>query len=292
MDRQRDKRIVITLGSNYVGLKEKYDVLMRMFLNENEIEYYKKYFLFVESIILRVSSMPTVEQEMKDKLSIQGGNRPTLQVNRCITEAFRSEELPDFFILEEDTLKIMRLKIWKANTLHCSLAFMGKYYGKQFIYECARDDQISKYAFYASEEGDNALAKLYGASTKYSEADLTDTWKSYQDDNLQDFVDRVGADPIRKLSRNERFIGPALLCMKYHIFPYFICKCAAYGFFYSDKTNGDIVSKVKEEGIEKTIETVCGLNLMEQNEKLIYDMILHSYYEILQENPVRKLTCK
>ena len=35
-------------------------------------------------------------------------------------------------------------------------------------------------------------------------------------------VDRVCADPIRKLGHDERFIGPALLCLKYGMLPYFL----------------------------------------------------------------------
>ena len=42
--------------------------------------------------------------------------------------------------------------------------------------------------------------------------------------NLKDAFTRVAADPKTKLSRDNRFVGPALLCMKHHILPFYLAK--------------------------------------------------------------------
>lgn len=287
----QNSKMTITLGANYVGLYDKYDELFRKQLTGSELCFYEANVNLVESIILRVSSMGTEEQRLDDELSVQGGNRGTLQVNKVITRTICQENLPKFFILEEDTLRIMKLKIWRHNTLHCSLAFMGKYNDNKYIYEAARDDFISKCAFYASEEGDMGLASIYGAEVLPSKGELIGTWDSYRDDSIKDTISRVARDPMRKLSRNERFIGPALLCIENGILPYYICKGAAYGFFYEDYDDIKSIKlkeKVSELGIEKAIETVCGLDLSKDNEKIIFDMILKSYNE-LTINPIEKL---
>ena len=80
--------------------------------------------------------------------------------------------------------------------------------------------------------------------------------------NLQDMLSRVAADPKKKLSRNNRFVGPALLCIKHHILPFYLAKGIAYGFLYreeSDPASVEITDYVEKYGIEKALETYCGL---------------------------------
>lgn len=284
-------KTTITLGANYVGLYDKYNELIRKKLKQNEIPFYQDNVNLVESIILRVSSKGTQKQLENDELAIQGGNRATLQVNKTITKTIPKDELPNFFILESDTLKIMKLKIWRHNTLHCTLAFIGKYLEKDFIYESACDDYASKCAFYASEEGDKGLATVYGEDVLPTKNDLKGTWDSYRDNSIKDTIKRVGRDPLRKLSRNERFIGPALLCVENNILPYYICKGASYGFLYVDNDDENslkLKEMISKNGIEKTIEEVCELDLSNQNEKIIFDLILKSYKEITK-NPIEDL---
>jgi mannitol-1-phosphate/altronate dehydrogenase len=48
---------------------------------------------------------------------------------------------------------------------------------------------------------------------------------------FRDRIDRVVRQPIRKLGKGDRFLGPALLCLKHGIMPFFILRAAAYGFF-------------------------------------------------------------
>lgn len=42
---------------------------------------------------------------------------------------------------------------------------------------------------------------------------------------------------------------------------------------------------IREQGIEKTIADVCQLDLSQANDKVVYDLILQSYKEIISYNP-------
>ena len=69
--------------------------------------------------------------------------------------------------------------------------------------------------------------------------------------NIKDAFTRVAADPKTKLSRDNRFVGPALLCMKHHILPFYLAKGIAYGFLYRDESDIasiEITNYVKEHG--------------------------------------------
>ena len=96
--------------------------------------------------------------------------------------------------------------------------------------------------------------------------------------NLKDAFTRVAADPKTKLSRDNRFVGPALLWRNI-IFCHFIWQRIAYGFLYRDESDIasiEITNYVKEHGIEKAIEVYCGLT---ENEWELKQLIMAQYKE-------------
>ncbi len=99
----------------------------------------------------------------------------------------------------------------------------------------------------------------------------------------------MGNDPLRKLRKNDRFIGAALNAIEHGITPVYICQNAAYGFFFHNE--GDIRTDhfhetVKTLGVEGAIKSICGLNLENEYEKIVYDLILAKYRELIKENPI------
>lgn len=280
----------ITLGANYIGILQYFEAGLQKSLSDEEINYQKKYTPLVESIILRASTYPSALQEHDDSLAIQGDDWDYLQVEQSAFNFRAGFTVPNFFLMEDDVLKLMYLKIWIGNTLHCSYAFLGHYHGLKYTYESTRHDYVSRCAFYASNEGYRALAIKYGLPLPQPKEEIDETINYYKNESLKDSLLRVAANPIRKLGRNERFIGPALLCMEYGVLPAFICRNAAYGFVYkneSDLESVELMQMVKDNGIEKTVEKVCQLDLSNEKEKLIHGLIVAQYKAICDENPVR-----
>ena len=192
-------------------------------LSGEEREYLNTYMPLVESIIRRASSYPTEEQKKVDELAIQGDCLNTLEVER---NAFRFGEghgLPKFFKMVDNVKREMIIKIWIGNTLHCSYAYLGQYYHLHSSFEAAVNDYVSKCSYYACEEAYNAVAKQLGLPMPRPVKEWQGIWTYYRNPSLQDTVLRIGADPIRKLSRNERFIGPALMSLENGDVPVFIC---------------------------------------------------------------------
>jgi mannitol-1-phosphate 5-dehydrogenase len=89
-------------------------------------------------------------------------------------------------------------------------------------------------------------------------------------------VERVGKDPIRKLSKNDRMIGAGLQCQKYGIKPVYISLGIAAGFLF-DAEEDVLASKVKEyiliNGIEAAITEFCGLD----DSNSMFEMIVKFY---------------
>ena len=107
--------------------------------------------------------------------------------------------------------------------------------------------------------------------------------------DVYDALNRVGADPIRKLGRNDRFIGPALLAIKAGKVPFFLARGAAYGFFFTNEADPaacEIQEYIKQNGIEKAVEKYCELDLSDRDENLLYQLIIGNYYEIIEKEPM------
>jgi mannitol-1-phosphate 5-dehydrogenase len=59
------------------------------------------------------------------------------------------------------------------------------------------------------DETKELLVRKHGFSEDEQQAYIDKTLKRVTDPNLRDSCDRVGRGPLRKLSRHERFVGPA-----------------------------------------------------------------------------------
>ena len=81
----------------------------------------------------------------------------------------------------------------------------------------------------------------------------------------REYITRVALDPIRKLSRNDRLTGIAMICMENNIECPNLIKAIAYGMSYDCKE--DISAKkiqnlILEKGIKKAISDVIGVDEM------------------------------
>lgn len=291
----KDKQFALVIGANYIGLKEYFESAFDKNFNEIEKDYYNKHCVLAEQIIYRVSSFPTPEQKKIDEISVQNDVVDYLQVNTSQFAKADKIRKPSFFKDEDDTAKFMHCKIWNVNTSHCSLAYLGQYYGYKDVCDAANDPSISKLAWYASKEAYAGLAARYNLPEEQDVEDVLGLWKWYQDVTMKDTVERVGNDPIRKLRKGDRFVGAALNALNYGILPIHICQNAAYGFYFhneGDSRTDRLHQMIKENGIEKTIQEVCGLDLNVPNEKLVYDIILSKYYDLAKDDPVTEYLSK
>lgn len=290
--KELNRQFLLVVGANYIGLYDYFNKAFSESLHETEKEYFDKYCVLIESVIYRVSSWPDTEQKAQDELSVQSDCFDVLWVNTEHVKKADKVRLPAFFENMDDTLQYMHCKIWNVNTSHCSLAYIGQYYGYENVCDAANDDMIRRLAYFASKEAYAGLAKRYDLPEEQDKKFVVELWKWYCDRTMKDSVIRVGNDPLRKLRRNDRFIGAAMNALDYGIIPIHICQNAAYGFYFhneGDPRSDRMHEMINEFGIEYTIKKICGLNPEKnEKEKLIYDLILAKYYDLAKENPVDK----
>ncbi|MCI8292923.1 MAG: hypothetical protein HFH53_05230 [Hespellia sp.] len=152
-------------------------------------------------------------------------------------------------------------KIWCGNMVACLLAFMGSYYGLTNTVDCAKDERFIHVAKKAIRESIEALTKKY----RFLADDNDESMRfllDVLDMPVNDSVYRVTNRQIKKLSHDDRFIGPALMCYEQGIVPENIAIGIAYGFkFYNpnDAESIELNDYLKENGLEKAMVHFCGL---------------------------------
>ena len=109
----------------------------------------------------------------------------------------------------DDLAPYIERKLFTVNTGHAATAYLGAQAGIEKISDALADPSIEAAVAKALEETSGILL----AKHEFDAADLADYRATiigrFRNPALPDTVWRVGRQPLRKLSRKERFIGPA-----------------------------------------------------------------------------------
>lgn len=100
-------------------------------------------------------------------------------------------------------------KLFTVNTGHATVAYTGFLRGATTISEAIGIPEVREAAEAALRETSAALTAKHGLPEEELAAYRTKILGRFANPYLVDEVTRVGREPIRKLGRNDRFIGPA-----------------------------------------------------------------------------------
>lgn len=279
--------MIITLGANYVGMKARFLQRLKALLTVEEQSWAKKHVVLLQSIVNRKNLLPNPEEQTEDRLRIVGDDKGILQVEKHpVLEKW--DDLPEWMILKENLEAAMAVKIWSNNVVQGSMAAVGMSKNLTDTYACAMDSDTAKWAFYAGEEGYEAVRREFHLPAR-SETDAKKMVNIFKNEEFKDSCYRIIRNPIRKLARNERFIGAALCALKNDVFPYFTLKCCAYMLLYNNESDPEAVElqkMIREKGVEKAIEKYCQLDLKKKDERIVAEMLKNFYLDIAGKNPV------
>ncbi|MDQ0278162.1 mannitol-1-phosphate 5-dehydrogenase [Arthrobacter silviterrae] len=100
-------------------------------------------------------------------------------------------------------------KLFTVNTGHASTAYFGRAAGLEKISDAMADPSVQARVRAVLEETKQLLVAKHGFAEAEQEAYVQKILVRFANEHLPDTVVRVGRAPLRKLSRHERFIGPA-----------------------------------------------------------------------------------
>jgi len=120
-------------------------------------------------------------------------------------------DTPDIFGVTwvDDLTPFIERKLFTVNTAHAAAAYHGIDRGWVSIREALATPELQAEVRAVLEETKTLLVAKHGFTPEEQQKYIEKTLVRISNPHLPDTCERVGRNPLRKLSRNERFIGPA-----------------------------------------------------------------------------------
>lgn len=109
----------------------------------------------------------------------------------------------------DDLAPYIERKLFTVNTGHATTAYFGAQAGIEKISDALADPAIAARVSATLEETSALLEAVHGLDAAELAAYRATILRRFANPALPDTVGRVGRQPLRKLSRHERFVGPA-----------------------------------------------------------------------------------
>mgnify|MGYP000906780523 CR=1 FL=1 len=118
--------------------------------------------------------------------------------------------------ITNQTARLQR-KLYIHNTGHAVCGYLGWLKGYTYIHEAAQDATIMTHISQAIHESGTAISMEHGFTAMDVQAYEDNLKERLVISALPDNIRRVIRQPIRKLGKEERFLGPLMLCEKFNL---------------------------------------------------------------------------
>lgn len=256
----------IVLCANIAHPAKEFAPLLHSKLSPTARDWVERRVGLAETVVLRIGIPPAEQYLAQDPLAVVTNGYSYLPVD--IT-AFRGDfpEVPGLTPTDQIEAEETR-KLYCHNMAHAALGYGGYLKGYTFVSEAGKDPEIAEEVQGALNEVARGLALEYSFSTDEMESFTAGILSYLSNPALPDTVARVGGDPKRKLRRTDRLIGPALMCRKHGVTPYYLMRNVAKAFMFGagpsplseDPSAGEVQKALRLNGIGWCLRELCGLH--------------------------------
>lgn len=198
------------------------------------------------------------------ELAIERGKLPDPKA-----EPIRNAEYVD------DLEMFLQRKIYMINCGHALSGYFGQVKGYEIVQDALRDKEIQKEVCAAVLESAAALEKKYGFSHEDLVAYMENMMlKRFLTPGVADPITRVSREPIRKISPNDRIMGPANQCEAYGLENRHLLKgvaCALKFYNQEDEQAVELQNYITEHGVGVAITKYTGLQKDSRMFRVIYE---------------------
>lgn len=162
----------------------------------------------------------------------------------------------------DNLMAFVERKLFTLNTGHCITAYLGAIKGHKTIREAIEDGDVRSDVKSAMQESGEVLISRYGFERDKHEAYIEKILGRFANPYLVDEVDRVGRQPLRKLSASDRLIKPLLGTIEYGSENKALLKGVAAALLYKNDDDPQAIElqdSMQNEGVVATIEKYTGL---------------------------------
>jgi len=164
--------------------------------------------------------------------------------------------------LTDNLMAFVERKLFTLNTGHAITAYLGQLAGHATIRDAILDEKVRAIVKGAMEESGAVLIKRYGFEAEKHAAYIQKILGRFENPYLQDDVERVGRQPLRKLSAGDRLIKPTLGTLEYQLPHANLVKGIAAALHYrsdQDPQAQELADLIDRLGVQATLAQVSGL---------------------------------
>ena len=267
----------ILLGENYFQPGQWLRKLIAEQLPPAKQEWFAREVGVVETVILRSTIDPTEEMKAIDPLSLKTQDMWELPADK---QAFVGDIPPIQGLSPNDNFQggLIR-KLFTYNGINAVIAYIGHLKGYVLLSEAAHDPEIVELARKSYQEVSEAICQRYGFDREEQRQFAEAAIAKYQRRDIVDPIERNARDPLRKLSRNDRLVGPACLAIEYSTTPVALSRAIAAALLYdvpSDPSSVSLQKIVREKSVRAALTEVCTIESASE----LADMIVINYQDL------------
>ncbi len=260
-EEKRSEPLNIILCENYYQPASWLRELVSEQLDPAEAAWFKEHIGLVETMVLRSCIEPTEEMKAQDPLSVKTQDMWEMPADQ---EAFIGP-IPQITGLapKEKFQASLTRKLFTYNASNAIFAYLGYLKGYKLLSDAANDPELIEVAQAASREAGAALSKRFGFDPEDQAKFAASAIAKYQKREIVDPIERNARDPVRKLSRNDRLVGPACLALEEGIRPAALSRGIAAALLYdepSDAAAQKIQAILRQSGLAKALKEICGMD--------------------------------
>lgn len=271
----------IIICENLMDANKVLEGMLKEQLTEEECKIFDEQVGLVEASIGRMVPVQTEEMKDGEPLRVCVEQYGFLPVDQS---AFKGEvpKIKNMIPFEPFDFFIKR-KLYIHNMGHATCAYLGDILGLEYIYQAIDQNEIYIIVRNAMEESAMALSAKYDVPLEDLMKHISDLLYRFTNAALKDTCKRVGGDPGRKLSPQDRLIGSSGLALCQGITPAYIAIGAAAAVHrYIEEAEG------MEQSPEQAKRVLSDVSELEADGELA-GLILDMYQMILEKRSLGEL---
>lgn len=271
----------IIICENLMDANKVLEGMLKEQLTEEECRIFDEQVGLVEASIGRMVPVQTEEMKDGEPLRVCVEQYGFLPVDQS---AFKGEvpQIKNMIPFQPFDFFIKR-KLYIHNMGHAACAYLGDILGLEYICQAIDQNEIYIIVRNAMEESAMALSARYDVPLGDIMRHISDLLYRFTNAALKDTCKRVGGDPGRKLSPQDRLIGSASLALHEGIIPAYIAIGGAAAVHrYIEETDG------VEQSLEQAERVLSEVSELEKGGELA-SLILNMYQMILEKKSLGEL---
>lgn len=169
----------------------------------------------------------------------------------------------------DDLIPYIERKLFTVNTGHGATAYLGLMKGYATVHQAIMDPEVEKMVRGVLGETSRYIVGRYGFDEKEHQQYVDTIIGRFKNVDISDDLERVGRSPLRKISKGDRFVNPALRLIEMGEEPVYLAQVIAAALRFrddKDKESLELTDYIEAHGVEEALVKYSGL---EKGSKLL-----------------------